>query len=373
VRAVLYHAEDDRVDPDHHGLRRAGSRPLNALLARLGGSLWVADLGLARDVVALTRDADLLHVHNLHGYYLDYPALLAAWRDRPVVWTWHDMWGATGRCGAGYECDLWQGGCQKCPHLEFYPAAWIDRAAGEYRRKQEIFFGLSNLWIVTPSAWLGEIAARRGFDRERIRVIPNLVDAEYRALPTAEARRTVDLPAEAFIALFVASDCGDPRKGYAAFAQALDGLPVLGVAVGRPPRHGHPAIRHAGTVREPARMGCYYAAADVMVMSSVAENYPMSVIESLLSGTPVIGYATGGVPSQLDLPHCRTVAPGDVGALRAAIRAALESGGKTDAQGATLAARAAERWSARRIVDQYCDVYGRAIAAAGAREGRGQA
>jgi glycosyltransferase involved in cell wall biosynthesis len=369
VRAVLYHAEDDRADPSHHGLRRRGSRQLNALLARLGGSLWVVDLGLARDVVALTRDADLLHVHNLHGYYLDYPAVLEAWRDRPVVWTWHDMWGATGRCGAGYECDLWQGGCRKCPHLEFYPAAWLDRAAGEYRRKQEIFFGLRNLWIVTPSAWLGEIAARRGFDAGRIRVVPNLVDSEYRAMPKADARRAVNLPADAFVALFVASDCGDPRKGYAAFARALEGLPVLGVAVGKPPRHGHPAVRHAGTLRQPAQMGCYYAAADVLVMSSVAENYPMSVIESLLSGTPVIGYATGGVPSQLDLPYCRTVEAGDVDALRAMVQECVDAGEKTEAMSTALSAKAAERWSPRKIVEKYCDIYALATSAEPARQG----
>ena len=362
VHAVLYHAEDDRVDPLHHGLKRRGSRPLNALLARLGGSLSIADLGLAREVVARTRDADLLHAHNLHGYYIDYRAVLSAWRDRPVVWTWHDMWGATGRCGAGYECGLWQGGCRKCPHLEFYPAAWVDHAAREFQTKQEIFFGLRNLWIVTPSAWLGEVAARRGFDPGRIRVIPNLVDSEYRPMPKGEARRAVNLPAEAFVALFVASDCGDPRKGYAAFAKALDGLPVLGVAVGKPPARGDPAIHHAGSIREAARMGSYYSAADVMVMSSVAENYPLSVIESLLSGTPVVGFATGGVPSQLDLPFCRIVEPGDVGALREGVRTWREAGGKTDEISRALAAQAAERWSPRRIVDMYCDLYAQAVA-----------
>jgi glycosyltransferase involved in cell wall biosynthesis len=98
-------------------------------------------------------------------------------------------------------------------------------------------------------------------------------------------------------------------------------------------------------------------------------NYPMSVIESLLSGTPVIGYATGGVPSQLDLPHCRTVDEGDVEALQAALHGFVHAGGKTEAMSATLSAKAAERWSPRRIVEKYCDLYAQATSAEPARQG----
>jgi glycosyltransferase involved in cell wall biosynthesis len=116
-------------------------------------------------------------------------------------------------------------------------------------------------------------------------------------------------------------------------------------------------------------MGCYYSAADVMVMSSVAENYPLSVIESVMSGTPVVGYATGGVASQLDLPFCRTVDKGDVDALRGAVRDLVDAGGKTEAMSAVLSAKAAERWSPRRIVEMYCDVYALAAAASPARQG----
>ena len=43
---------------------------------------------------------DLVHLHNLHGYYLNLPMLFAWLRkhDLPVVWTLHDCWAYTGHC-----------------------------------------------------------------------------------------------------------------------------------------------------------------------------------------------------------------------------------------------------------------------------------
>ena len=47
---------------------------------------------------------DIVHLHNIHGYYLNYPLLFQYLRqhDIPVVWTLHDCWSFTGHC-AHYE------------------------------------------------------------------------------------------------------------------------------------------------------------------------------------------------------------------------------------------------------------------------------
>ena len=54
-----------------------------------------------RLVRALDRlQPDVIHLHNLHGYYLDYPLLFRHLRQigRPVVWSLHDCWPFTGHC-----------------------------------------------------------------------------------------------------------------------------------------------------------------------------------------------------------------------------------------------------------------------------------
>ena len=57
---------------------------------------------------------DIIHIHNVHGYFLNYKILFnyLAHCDIPVIWTVHDCWLYTGHCYhymyAG--CNKWQTG-----------------------------------------------------------------------------------------------------------------------------------------------------------------------------------------------------------------------------------------------------------------------
>lgn len=363
ISATLFHCEDN-LEVDHLvGLKRRGSRPINAGLARLGGSYAVCDLGVANELIERTKEADVLHVHNLHGYYLNFEKLLLAWKERPVVWTWHDMWGATGRCGFAFDCEGWKAGCKKCPSMETYPAAWIDRARSEFSKKGALYGQMKNLTIVSPSQWLADIAIERGFDPKKVTVIPNLVDIDrFKLIFKGEARAELNLDPEKFVVLFLASDCGDKRKGYDDFAQVTRNQPWQAIAVGKPPAEPADHILHVGVVKDQKMINRYYAAADVMVIPTYADNYPNTVIESLLSGTPVVGYNEGGVASQLDLDGCKVVEKGSVDGLINEMKSYIQSGGKTEALSCNLSGLAVNRWSPDRITDLYLDLYQNAAA-----------
>lgn len=367
IRAVLYHADDVFLDNGFHGLQKQASRSINSLLARLGGSLCITDLGFADDVIQLSAQADILHLHNLHGYYLNYPKLLTAWRNRPIVWTWHDMWGATGRCGFSGTCERWKSGCMTCSDKSLYPASWFDFAASEFREKKILFSSLKNLWIVSPSEWLSDIAANSGFDRSRIKTIPNPVDTrKFKFIKKDVARKQLGLPADKFTALFVASDCGDPRKGYRDFSAAISASTTYAIAVGKPPSSASEMINHVGILVDQSQINLYYAAADVMVIPSYSDNYPNTVIESMMSGTPVIGYAEGGIPSQLDAPFCQLVTKGDISGLRNAIIEQSRTYQKTSEMAEKLSSLACERWAPDSARDLYVKLYREALSHSGA-------
>ncbi len=62
---------------------------------------------------------DIIHIHNIHGYFLNYK-ILFDWLSRsgkPVVWTVHDCWLFTGHCYyyMKADCDKWKYGCGRCP------------------------------------------------------------------------------------------------------------------------------------------------------------------------------------------------------------------------------------------------------------------
>lgn len=355
AKATLYHCEDRTSSNNAEGLKRIGSRQLNALLARLGGSQWVFDFGVAAEILRRSRKADVLHLHNLHGYYLDYKYLIKRWGERPIVWTWHDMWGATGRCGSGYDCKLWQSGCQKCPDLSLYPAAWIDRAHYEHQSKEDLLLSLQQLQIVAPSPWIASIARQRGFANSRIHVIPNPVDTNCFAPSNINnARAGLDLPLNSRIAMFIASDCSDPRKGYQDFAKTVLGSDILGIAIGSPPKVADKRILHLGRISDPKVLSLYYNAADVMIIPSYADNYPNTVLEALACGTPVIGYETGGIPEQLTMPLCELVKTGDTNALGNVVANMRR---KTETDTASISSIASKRWSQPAVCAQYLATY----------------
>lgn len=300
ISITFYHSEDRQQNNWVRGMKRPLSREINAVLSRLGGARLVQDRGLADQIISETQDADLLHIHNLHGYYLNYEKLLLAWKDRPIVWTWHDMWGATGRCGISFDCSGWQNGCSKCPHKDYYPAAWVDFAAAEFSAKSKLFASLQNLAVVSPSQWLADIATERQIFKQPVWVIPNPVDiAQYQVIETTEAKSALGLDLAERYLLFIAADCKNTNKGYNDFLQIIEQNNLRGLVVGAPPTKRSNRIIYAGAIRDAKILSKYYSAADLMIITSKQENYPNTVMESMACGTPVMGYAVGGIPSQL--------------------------------------------------------------------------
>jgi glycosyltransferase involved in cell wall biosynthesis len=358
VEVTLFHCEDRLCEPPFHGLRRPFSRLLNAFLARLGGSTLVYDMGVAEEIIARTREADILHLHNLHGYYLDYCKLLHAWKDRPVVWTLHDMWSLTGRCGFSFECDRWHNECHVCPHKHYYPKAWFDHARKEFKIKSYLYSCMSSLTIVSPSEWLSGLAMQRGFSRKKVHLVPNPVDTtKFRPVDKHAARNELNLPHDAFIALFVAADCGDPRKGYSDFAHAIRQAGCFGIAIGKQPPKPAEDILHTGSISDRSIINLYYCAADVFINPTYADNYPNTVLEALVNGTPVVGYDEGGIASQLITPYCALIDKGDIRRLRIHIERLIQNNGMNHKISNELSRKALNQWAPKTIANKYTTIY----------------
>jgi glycosyltransferase involved in cell wall biosynthesis len=361
--ADLCHCGDSVKDPPLHGMRRLGSRQMNAVLARCGGSLAVQDLGVANEIARKAQTADVIHLHNLHGYYLDWDRLLRAVGDRHLIWTWHDMWAVTGRCASSLGCEGWRGGCDPCPSLEFYPAAWFDHAAAEYRRKSEWLARLPRLLIATSSQWLKEVAIERGIDAERLVYVPNPVDvSDFQPTAMALARKHFRLQLDERLLLFVAADCNNPQKGYRDFLCVLQQTGWRGLVAGGVPRDLPPNVEYLGSFSDARELSLCYSAADALIVPSSFDNSPNTVIESMACGTPVFAYATGGIPAQMHPDWGGAVPVSDVKALSDLLRDQLEACGKKDEAVTSVREYAVQRWGSENIANQYIELYRRVLA-----------
>ena len=76
---------------------------------------------------------DVVHLHNLHGYYINIELLFRYLKRKKikVVWTLLDCWPFTGHCVFFQQvgCDKWKEECRLCPLSRQYPASMgIDRS-----------------------------------------------------------------------------------------------------------------------------------------------------------------------------------------------------------------------------------------------------
>ncbi len=249
---------------------------------------------------------DLIHLHNIHGYFANYRILFnyLAQIDTPVVWTLHDCWPFTGHCAfyTAAKCHKWHSGCNDCPSLGEYPASWgADRSARNYVDKQQAFTSLRNLYIVAVSDWLaGEL--RQSFLRNiPIETIRNGVDTKVFA-PKNTTKTELGLE-EKFTILGVAN-VWDSRKGFNDFIELRQLLPddyqivMLGLnrkQIAQLPK-GIVGIEHTQNIDE---LVALYSVADAFVCASHEDNYPSVILEAISCGTPVVTYPTGGCPEAL--------------------------------------------------------------------------
>lgn len=249
-------------------------------------------------------DPDIIHLHNIHGYYLNYDILfrfLSAY-NKPVVWTLHDCWPFTGHCAYFdfVHCDKWKEGCYHCPQKSSYPAScFLDRSRKNYDLKKALFTKVEKLCIVTPSHWLAGLVKESFLGKYPVKVIHNGIDLHIFKPTLSNFRRENGLEGYKII-LGVASPW-TPRKGLSDFiklSKMMDDHTRI-VLVGLSDRQIKklpPHIIGIKRTNNPQELAGLYTTADVFFNPTYEDNYPTTNLESLACGTPVVTYNTGGSP-----------------------------------------------------------------------------
>ncbi len=312
---------------------------------------------------------DVVHLHNLHGYYLDIRTLFA-WLAKagvPVVWTLHDCWPYTGHC-AYYtmcRCGRWREGCGHCPQLRAYPQSlWLDQSRRNWLEKRRAYEAVPNLTLVTPSLWLGREAKRSFLGKREIRVIPSGIDLDT-FHPCDEPELIRDIVKRYGLAelgdqkmLLSVASTWEPRKGLAdliALSQQLDeGMMIVCLGLTHAQCGELPitmlGIPRTQSVRE---LRALYTAADLCLSLSHEETQGMTLLEALACGTQVLCYDATALPELVTPEVGETVPVGDLAAVAEACARLCAAPKDPEA----CKARAAQ-YEKRRQFGQYVRLYG---------------
>ena len=167
---IAYSGGRDGIRPCKSHLMPVGSKisvALHGLWTRFTDRHGLAsNLATKRFIKEIERlQPDVIHIHNIHGYFLNYKILFDYLKraDIPVIWTIHDCWIYTGHCYyySSIQCERWKTGCGKCPQQRQFPTSWfVDCSRQNFKDKSIAFNSIKDkLTIVPVSKWIsGEMA-----------------------------------------------------------------------------------------------------------------------------------------------------------------------------------------------------------------------
>jgi glycosyltransferase involved in cell wall biosynthesis len=270
---------------------------------------------------------DLIHLHNIHGYFLHVGMLFDYLKatGKPVIWTLHDCWPFTGHCSHFdlHGCDRWVKGCYECPLKDQYPASlFLDRSRENYNKKQQLFSGVKDLTIVTPSRWLGGLVNRSFLNQYEIRTINNGIDIDLFKIRPSRFREDHGLDSK-FIILGVSS-LWTEKKGFRYFLRLAEKLKyneiIILVGVTERQQKGLPPnILGIPRTHDSQELAELYSASDVYLNATLEDNFPTTNIEALACGTPVITFQSGGSAECIEAESGLVVERGNLDGLLEAI------------------------------------------------------
>lgn len=276
------------------------------ILDNAGCNSWLPTLRLVKQIKEFAPD--IIHLHNLHGSYINIKVLFKFLKkyNKPVVWTLHDCWTYTGHCAhfTSIGCEKWRTQCFKCPLKHSYPKSlFLDNSVRNHKLKKKLFTSLDNVILITPSQWLADVTKQSFMGKYDVFPIPNGVDLEVFKPTDGDFRKKYGIE-DKKIVLGVASAWGK-NKGldeFAALPQILgDEYKVVIVGIKPEQAANLPkeilCIPRTHDVKELAEI---YTAADVFLNPSRQETMGLTTVEAMACGTPVVTSNLTAVPEVVD-------------------------------------------------------------------------
>ncbi len=252
----------------------------------------------------LVKEADIIHLHWVNFGFLSIESIAKLAKQKPVIWTLHDMWAFTGGCHYALECSNYKALCSNCFYLR------NDKIAESIQAKKVTYWKEININIAATSRWLAQCAKQSTiFNNREIDVLSTPIDTDlFRPKSNRDALLlTYGLERDKYYILIGAVDLTDERKGMLYLFDAITEakhhtLDIHILTFGQLPKNALQQHAHTsfGSISDQEMLVDIYNLADVFILTSVQDNLPNTVMEALSCGVPVVAFDCGGVNDMVE-------------------------------------------------------------------------
>jgi glycosyltransferase involved in cell wall biosynthesis len=267
--------------------------------------------------------------------------------------TLHDQRFLTGGCHYSNGCQQMYSGCTSCPQATLIGKIFVRK---DFETKLEEFKKLTNLELIVPSLWLQEQARKSpflsGFTVHLIRnPVPNVFFQKNSNITPP------DKPA----IIFISAQLGTKMKGLSVLVQALNLLAESGhsqefelklIGTGNFDVEIDPRISVKTIVtKSDFETSEELSRGKILVVPSIQDNLPSTMVEAICSGLSVIGSRTGGITEILTSYDQVLITVGDYKTLSERLLSLLRKKNSIDIE------KARKEFSNRSIAAQLFKVY----------------
>lgn len=302
---------------------------------------------------------DVVHLHCCNGYFVNLYRLFNFLKkdNYKVTITNHAEFYYTGNCGHAFECDKWKTGCGNCPHIKEFNGKWsLDRTHKNWIKMKNALDGFdkNNIVITSVSPWVTSRSKESPIlcQYKHVTVLNGINTDNFIYHDMKECRKELGLPQDKDIYIFICSNWNViSKKEY--FEKVVDSLTEsLFLLVGAPNDYKYKDnVVNLGYIGDQKLLSKYYSASDKTLLLSKKETFSLPVAESLCSGTPVVGFYSGG-PETITIPEYSGFCEyGDIDALVDLIVEEKVYDRKN------ISEEARDKYSIERMANSYLDVY----------------
>ncbi len=324
---IAYSRARDRIIPHTSKLIPVGDKAdlaIHALETRLFDAHGLASKRATRELIRRIEDVspDIIQIHNVHGYFLNYP-MLCDFLGRsgiPVVWTAHDCWLFTGHCyhysSAG--CYRWKTGCYSCPLKTSFPASWLlDRSDRNYELKKKSLTGMKNLHLVAASEWMKKEMSESFLSGVPCTVIHNGIDLDvFKPSNNEQTKGKYGINTPHYViavaSIWLKEKGFDDLMRLAGLLREDITLVMVGRMTKKQGKDLPENVIHIPRTSDATSLAELYSGAVAFLNPTWQDNYPTVNLEAIACGTPVITYRTGGSPESVTEKTGFIVEQGDI-------------------------------------------------------------